>query len=99
MGKDPDAAEDMTDTKSSAEAICRKRQRKEVCVALKRSSTILNVYFVKKFTQIFLTFLFIMLDIGYAVISSEVERVRCRIKIPAFPGLLEHSGRIFFQVV
>jgi len=99
MGKDPDVAEDMADPKSSAEAISRKRQRKEICASLKRSSTILNTYFVKKIIQIFLTFLFIMLDIGYTVISSEVERVRCRIKIPPFPGLLEHSGRIFFQVI
>lgn len=99
FGKDPDGTEDMRDPRTATAGITARRHRNEICVSLKRSSIICNVYLVKKFTEIFLGYVFILIDIGFYVTLHENEKIPCRVKIPAFPGLLDHSGRIFYQVI
>ncbi len=98
FGKDPDGTEDMRDPRTSTAGISARRHRNEICVSLKRSSIICNVYLVKKFVEIFLGYVFILLDIGFYMTIHQNEKIPCRVKIPSFPGLLDHSGRIYYQV-
>ena len=49
---DPDVAEDMIDPMTSTDAISRKRQRNEICVTLKRSSIIHDVYIGKNCVEV-----------------------------------------------
>ena len=62
FGKDPDVAEDMYDPKTSTEAISRRRQRNEICVTLKRSSIIHDVYIGKNCIEVLLVFLFLFVS-------------------------------------
>ena len=98
FGKDLDGTEDMRDPRLSTAGIAVRRHRNEICVSLKRSSIIYNVYLVKKCVHLFLGYVFILLDIGYYFTMHMSEKIHCRIKIPAFPGLLEYSGRIYYEV-
>ena len=98
FGKDPDGTEDMRDPRTSTAGISARRHRNEICVSLKRSSIICNVYLVKKFVEIFLGYVFILLDIGFYMTIHQNEKIPCRVKIPSFPGLLDYSGRIYYQV-
>ena len=52
-----DVAEDMYDAKTSTEAISRRRQRNEICVTLKRSSIIHDVYIGKNCVKVAIIFL------------------------------------------
>ena len=63
FGKDPDVAEDMTDPKTSTDAISRKRQRNEICVSLKRSSIIHRVYIGKNILECLIVIVFLAVDI------------------------------------
>jgi hypothetical protein len=56
-------AEDMYDAKTSTEAISRRRQRNEICVTLKRSSIIHDVYIGKNCVKVVLDFLYLLIDI------------------------------------
>ena len=98
FGKDTEGTEDLKDPKTTAARVTAKRHRNEVCVSLKRSSIICNVYLVKKIIEIFLGCFFIMTNIAFYATMHENEKIVCRVRIPAFPGLLEYSGRIFYQV-
>ena len=44
LGKDVDGTEDMRDPRTSSASVTSKRHRNEICVSLKRSSIIYNVY-------------------------------------------------------
>ena len=63
FGKDPDVAEDMTDPKTSTEAISRRRQRNEICVSLKRSSILHHVYIGKNMVEFTLILVFLPINI------------------------------------
>ena len=63
FGKDPDVAEDMTDPKTSTDAISRRRQRNEICVSLKRSSIIHHVYIGKNFLECLIVLIFLPMNI------------------------------------
>ena len=67
FGKDPDVTEDMTDPKTSTEAISRRRQRNEICVSLKRSSIIYTVYIGKNFLELFLVSIFLPINVRLEV--------------------------------
>jgi len=61
--KDPDVAEDMTDPKTSTEAISRRRVRNEICMSLKRSSIIRNVYMGKNVAEVLVVALFLAINV------------------------------------
>ena len=65
FGKDPDVAEDVTDPKTSTEAISRRRQRNEICVTLKRSSIIHHVYIGKNFVECLLVMACLAVNVRY----------------------------------
>lgn len=96
FGKDPDVAEDMTDPKTSTEAISRRRQRNEICMSLKRSSIIHHVYLVKNFVEILICILFLCINLKHALLPQEPNS-RCGIAIQAFPGIVDENGLIYFQ--
>jgi hypothetical protein len=48
--------------------------------------------------EIFWGLVFILIDVGFYLTLHENEKIPCRIRIPAFPGLLDFSGKIFYQV-
>ena len=98
FGKDIDGTEDMRDPRMSTAGIAARRHRNEICVSLKRSSILYNVYLVKKCVHLFLGYIFILLDIGFYFTMHLSEKIPCRIRIPPFPGLLEYSGRIYYEV-
>jgi len=97
FGKDPDVAEDMTDPKTSTEAISRRRQRNEICVSLKRSSIIHHVYIAKNFVKVLLIIVYLPENVGYALTADE-EGSACSIPIMAFPGVVPGPGEVHFQV-
>ena len=99
FGKDLDGTEDMRDPRLSTAGLAFRRHRNEICVSLKRSSILYNVYLVKKCVHLFFGYIFILLDLGLYFTMHINEKVPCRIKIPAFPGLLEYSGRIYYEVI
>ena len=53
---------------------------------------------VKKFVEIFLGCFFIASNVAFYTTLHDNEKIMCRIRIPPFPGLLELSGKIFYQV-
>ena len=59
-----DVAEDMTDLKTSVEAISRRRQRNEICTSLKRSSIIHHVYIGKNVLEVAIVVFFLPINIG-----------------------------------
>lgn len=97
--QDPDVAEDMTDPKTSTEAISRRRVRNEICISLKRSSIIRNVYVAKNVAEIFLVVLFLVINITY-VLEPTPEHARCRVPLHKFPMVhkdLDEEGAMHFQ--
>lgn len=96
FGKDPDVAEDMTDPKTSTEAISRRRQRNEICVSLKRSSIIYSVYIGKNFVKVFLDIFFLTVDINYTHEGTR-SSAACVIEIEDFPGIVDGPGLVHFQ--
>ena len=100
FGKDPDVAEDMTDIKTSTEAISRQRQRIEICVTLKRGSLIHDVYIAKNLVEILIVIFFLPLNVSYALAGGdgdEYDSARCMIKVQSFPDLVDQEGHVFFQ--
>ncbi|XP_059078716.1 uncharacterized protein LOC131877137 [Tigriopus californicus] len=96
FGKDPDVTEDMTDTKTSTEAISRRRQRNEICVSLKRSSIIHRVYIGKNFVEIILGIIFFLVNLKHALLPMD-PNTRCEVEIQSFPGIVDEEGTVLFQ--
>lgn len=96
FGHDPDVAEDMTDPKTSTEAISRRRQRNEICVSLKRSSIIHHVYLGKNFIKVWVVAFYLALNISYAIVGI-VDKAKCAVDVSAFPGVAPKAGRMHFQ--
>ena len=97
FGNGPDVAEDLTDPKTSTEAIARRRQRKEICVSLKRSSIIHNVYITKNCLEVIFCGFFGFYDVSSAVFDSNPTGA-CSVDVAAFSGIVDMSGTIYFQV-
>lgn len=97
FGNGPDVAEDMTDPKTSTEVISRRRQRNEICVSMKRSSIIHNVYILKNCLEIFLCAFFVFFNVSSALVSTKPIGP-CVVDVAAFTRIVELPGKIFFQV-
>ena len=82
---DPDVAEDMYNVMTSTEAISRRRQRNEICVVLKRSSSIHHVYIGKNVLEILLVLIFLPVNITYALKEFDREGL-CEVDIMTVPG-------------
>ena len=96
FGKDPDVAEDMHDTNDTS-AISRRRQRNEICVTLKRSSIIHDVYIAKNILEILLiTIAFLPMNIILGI-DDHHQDVLCKINIVPIPGLYDRPGAVYFQ--
>ena len=70
FGTGPD---DVTDPKTSADVIARRRQRNEICISMKRSSVIHDVYILKNFIEIILCGFFV----GLNLTSTLTRRNQC----------------------
>jgi hypothetical protein len=57
----------MIDPMTSTDAISRKRQRNEICVTLKRSSIIHDVYIGKNCVEVIMVFIYLSIDISFFV--------------------------------
>ena len=98
FGKDPDAAEDMTDPKTSTGAISRQRQRNEICVSLKQSSFIYTVYLLKNYVEIILVVsVYLPTNIWFALNNQFNKFAQCNISIAEFPGVVDVQGTSHFQ--
>jgi hypothetical protein len=98
FGKDPDVAEDVCDNKANFEAISRKRQRNEVCMALKRSSVIHTMYIVKNILQIILLLIFIPVNITFGLLAEvNLEPSSCILDLVTVPELGLEAGQVFLQ--
>ncbi|TRY75203.1 hypothetical protein TCAL_00641 [Tigriopus californicus] len=96
FGHDPDVAEDMTDPKTSTEAISRRRQRNEICVSLKRSSIIHHVYLGKNFMKVWVVAFYLAINISYTIVGI-VDKAKCAVDVSPFPGVVAKAGRMHFQ--
>jgi hypothetical protein len=97
FGNGPDVAEDMTDPKTSTEVISRRRQRNEICVSMKRSSIIHNVYLLKNCLEIVLCAVFIFYNIS-SVAANVKNSGPCVVDVSAITGIVDLPGKIYFQV-
>lgn len=98
FGKDPDAAEDMTDPKTSTGAISRRRQRNEICVSLKQSSFIYQVYLLKNYFEIFLVIsLYLPTNIWFVLHHEFNKFAQCNISIAEFNGVVDFPGMAHYQ--
>ena len=98
FGKDPDAAEDMTDIKTSTVAISRRRQRNEICVSLKQSSFIYRVYLVKNYFELLLVISMYLPTNIWFVLNHDFERfAQCNISIAEFSGVVDFPGMVHYQ--
>ena len=98
FGKDPNVTEDMTDPKTSTEAISRQRQRNEICVSLKRDSVIHHVYLAKNFAEILIVCVFLPLNLSYAIDAEQSSGGHnCTIDIHAVPEMSLERGQVIFQ--
>jgi hypothetical protein len=99
FGKDSDVAEDMTDPKTSTGAISRERQRNEICISLKRSSSIYKAYIMRNVIEIFIALCFVIVNLGAEIMAELKEETseQCVIHISAFPGMVEEEGQVVFQ--
>lgn len=86
----------MTDPKTSTEAISRRRQRNEICVSLKRSSIIHNVYIAKNVFECCLILLILPINVSQ-VLEGHQEHAPCSFPINAFPGIVDEPGEVMFQ--
>ena len=71
FGKDPDVAEDMTDPKTSTEAISRQRQRREICTSLKRGSLIHHVYIGKNMLEVAIVIFFLPIKASFPALKRQ----------------------------
>ena len=100
FGKDPDVAEDMSDPKASTEAISRQRQRNEICVSLKRSSIIYNVYLLKNALEIVIVLaVYLPINLSYVLTQpfQDEEKGLCRVPLEKVPGIIDQVGEIILQ--
>lgn len=98
FGRDPDVAEDLTDPKNSSEAISRQRQRNEICVSLKRSNIIYQVYVAKNIVLICIgLFIYLPFNLTFALTNSSRASSHCKIRINEVFGLVEDDGILHFQ--
>ena len=98
FGKDPNVTEDMTDPKTSTEAISRQRQRNEICISLKRGSMIHHVYLAKNFAEVILVCVFLPLNLSYAIDAEQSSGGHnCTIAIHAVPEMAFDRGEVIFQ--
>jgi hypothetical protein len=93
FGGGPD---DITDPKTSTDVVSRRRQRNEICVSMKRSSTIHNVYILKNYLEIFLCGFFVALNLTSAMTGSHFSGP-CIVDISAITGVVNLPGKVFFQ--
>ena len=99
FGKDPDVAEDMSDPKTSTEAISRLRQRNEICVTLKRSSIIHSVYIIKNVVEIVIVLMvFLPLNISFAFLGDSGESAICELPMGKVPGLIDEPGHRYLAM-
>jgi hypothetical protein len=97
FGNGPDVAEDVTDPKTSTEVISRRRQRNEICVLMKRSSIIHNVYLLKNCLEIFLCGFFVFFNASAAMTGRRFSGP-CVVDIAGFAGVVDLPGKLYFQV-
>ena len=98
FGKDPNVTEDMTDPKTSTEAISRQRQRNEICISLKRGSMIHHVYLAKNFAEIVIVCIFLPLNLSHAIDADQSSGGHnCTLNIQAVPELGFETGEVIFQ--
>jgi hypothetical protein len=98
FGKDPDVIEDMTDPKTSTEAISRQRQRNEICISLKRGSMIHHVYIAKNALEVFIVCLFLPMNMSYAIFAQQGSgEKQCEVPISAIDGTSLDEGTAIFQ--
>ena len=98
FGKDPDAAEDMSDPKTSTGAISRQRQRNEICVSLKRSSFIYRVYLLKNYFEVLLVIsVYLPTNVWFALHHQFDKFAQCNISIAEFSGVVDVPGTSHFQ--
>ena len=98
LGKDPDIAEYVTDSKSSTEAKARERRRNEICTSLKRSDTIYQVYIGKNcLKMVFIFCVFLPMNIGYAIREEAQTPKHSNIAVPEVIGMINTSGAKYFQ--
>ena len=98
FGKDPDAAEDMTDPKTSTDVISRRRQRNEICVSLKQSSFIHRVYLLKNYFEIILIIsVYLPTNIWFALNHEFNKSAQCNISIAELKGVVDVVGVSHFQ--
>ena len=98
FGNGPDVAEDMTDPKTSTEGISKRRQRNEICVTMKRSSIIHNVYIMKNCLEIFLCIVFTAYNLNSAT-NDKNHTGPCIVDVSAATGIVDLPGKIYFQVL
>ena len=79
-------SQDVTDPKTSTEAISRRRQRNEICISLKRGSIIHHVYIGKNCMEILIVCVFLPINISFALLHYDDKPSKCKIPIMAFPG-------------
>ena len=99
FGKDPDVAEDVQDDKCNVDIIARRRRRNEVCMSLKRSSLIHNVYILKNSLEIVFLVTIIPVNMLLAIDSQEnLKPSKCVINILEFPELgISEEGRVYYN--
>ncbi|XP_023343416.1 uncharacterized protein LOC111712896 [Eurytemora carolleeae] len=100
FGKDPDVAEDVVDDKANTEAISRRRRRNEVCMSLKRSSVIHQMYVFKNIMELILLIVFIPINVFFAIEAEKsLKPGTCAIGIAEIntPFYKLENGTVFFQ--
>jgi hypothetical protein len=98
FGKDPDVIEDMTDPKTSTEAISRRRQRNEICISLKRGSMIHHVYIAKNALEILFVCFFLPVNLTYGIFAHQGSgEQQCEVPIGAIGGTYLDEGTAIFQ--
>ena len=97
LGKDPDVAEYISDSKISAHGLARQRQRNEICISLKRSNIIYHVYIIKNCLKIILILgLYLPMNVAYASQEKEQTPSQCDISVPEIDNLLSSVGILHF---
>ena len=71
----------MIDPMTSTDAISRRRQRNEICVTLKRSSIIHDVYICKNFVEVLMVVVYLSVDIVYFLTDQPDDHVGCDLPI------------------
>ncbi len=96
FGKDPDVAEDMYDSATSTEAISRRRQRNEICVALKQTSFLHDAYISKNLAEVILILIYLPFNIYY-IVDDRDRHAPCAIRVESYHGILDEPGFLHFQ--